>query len=115
MALPMRDPGVDDPLELEVRELTDLLRHADSFDGLRGALAERGVIASETILAGLIESEDESRFGVLLVATGECILFEANRADSFTRWERVDDIASLKDRFRAVSVGRSLQRLGRIA
>ena len=44
-------------LQQEVRELTDLLRHADSFADLRDALAARGSPASETILAGLIESE----------------------------------------------------------
>jgi hypothetical protein len=69
-----RPPG--ELLQQEVRELTDLLRHADSFADLRGALAGRGVPASETILAGLYESEDYSKTGVILTASQECIRFE---------------------------------------
>src|SRR5438046_2196915 len=110
----MRDRPEEDLLELEVRELTDLLRHADSLEGLRQALTDRGLIVSETILAGLIESEDESRLGVLLTSSGECVLFEANREDSFTQWEPIVDITSLEDGFDAVSVALSMQRLGRI-
>ena len=41
------------------------MRNDASSASLREALAAKGVSASETILAGLIEGEDESRSGVL--------------------------------------------------
>ena len=44
----MRYPP-EELLQQEVRELTDLLRHADSFADLRDVLAARGASASETI------------------------------------------------------------------
>jgi hypothetical protein len=66
-------------LQQEVRELTDLLRHADSFADLRDVLAARGTPASETILAGLIESEDESRYGVILTAGQKCVRLKPPR------------------------------------
>ena len=95
----------DELLRLEVRELTGLLRHADSFAGLRGALASKGIPASEVILAGLIESEDESRYGVMLTPGQECILFETARDDSLTRWEIIDDPRTLGNDFEAVLAG----------
>jgi len=63
-------------LQQEVRELTGMLRHDDSFADLRDALAVRGVSASETILAGLYESRDYSRTGVILTVSQECIWFD---------------------------------------
>ena len=52
-------------LRQEVEELTDLMRHSPSFADFREALAEKGLTASQTVLAGLIEGEDESRCGVI--------------------------------------------------
>ena len=95
-------------LQQEVRELTDLLRHADSFADLRDALAVRGVPASETILAGLYESEDYSRTGVILTASQECIRFDTAPDGSFTRWDIVDEPDNLTYDFQAVSVGISM-------
>jgi hypothetical protein len=63
-------------LQLEVRELTGLLRHDASFADLRDALASKGLPASVAILAGLIEGEDESRYGAVLTPGLECIVFE---------------------------------------
>jgi hypothetical protein len=60
-------------LQLEVRELTDLLRHHESFAGFRDTLASKGIPASAAILAGLIESKDERRYGVILTPGQECI------------------------------------------
>jgi len=102
-------------LKQEVRELTDLLRHADSFADLRDALAARGSSASETILAGLIEGEDEGRYGVILTASQECVLFETAPDGSITRWEIIDKPNALTSDFQAVSVGISMMRSGEIS
>jgi hypothetical protein len=99
----------------EVKELTDLLRNDDSFSHLRELLADRGLIASETILAGMISSEDNSDYGAFLTATGHCMAFETGPDGSLTRWERVDDITTLEDDFEAIAVGVSMQRRGRIS
>jgi hypothetical protein len=102
-------------LQQEVRELTDLLRHADSLANLRDALAARGLPASETILAGLIESEDESLYGVILTAGQECVRFETASNGSFTRWEITDEPDALISDFEAVSVGISMMRNDQIS
>jgi hypothetical protein len=83
--LPGRPP--EELLQQEVRELTDLLRNADSFSGLRDVLATKGLPASEVILAGLIEGEDESRCGVILTASHECVRFETASSGSLARWK----------------------------
>ena len=102
-------------LQQEVRELTDLLRYHDSFADFRDTLAARGSPASETILAGLIEGEDNSRYGVILTASEECILFEAAPNGSLTRWEIIDELDALTPAFKAVSVGVSMMRRGQIS
>ena len=102
-------------LQQEVRELTDLLRHAGSFAELRDALAARGSPASETILAGLIEGEDGSRYGVILTASQECVRFETASNGSITRWELIDKPDALTSDFQAVSVGISMMRSGEIS
>ena len=85
----------DELLRLEVRELTGLLRLADSFAGLRGALASKGIAASEVILAGLIESEAERRYGVIVTPGQDRVLFETARDDSLILWEIIDDPRTL--------------------
>ncbi len=110
----MRRPP-EELLQQEVRELTDLLRHADSFADLRDALAARGSSASETILAGLIEGEDESRYGVILTANQECVRFETAPNGSITGWEIIDKPDALTSDFQAVSVGISMMRSGEIS
>lgn len=102
----------EEMLQQEVRELTDLLRHAGSFADLRNALAARGSPASETILAGLIEGEDESRYGVILTASQECVRFETAPNGSLTTWEIIDEPNALTSDFQAVSVGISMVRRG---
>jgi len=103
-------------LQLEVRELTDLLRHHDSFAGFRDTLAAKGIPASVSILAGLIEGEDERRFGVILTAAGrECALFETARDDLLIRWEIIDDPRTLGYAFQAVLVGIAMVRAGQIS
>lgn len=110
----MRRPP-EELLRQEVRELTDLLRHADSFADLRAALAARGSPASGTILAGLIEGEDESRYGVMLTASQECVQFETAPNSSITRWEIIDKPDALSSDFQAVSVAISMMRSGEIS
>ena len=102
-------------LRLEVRELTDLLRHADSFAGFRGTLAAKGIPASLAILAGLVEGEDERRNGVILTPGQECVLFETARDDSLIRWEIIDDPRTLACDFQAVLAGIAMVRAGQIS
>jgi hypothetical protein len=108
-------PPSEELLRLEVRELTDLLRHHDSFAGFRDTLAAKGIPASVAILAGLIEGEDERRFGVILTAGQECVLFETARDDSLIRWEIIDDPRALGYAFQAVLVGIAMVRAGQIS
>ena len=102
-------------LRLEVRELTGLLRHHDSFAGFRDTLVAKGIPASVAVLAGLIEGEDERRFGVILTAGQECVLFETARDDSLIRWEVIDDPRALGHAFQAVLVGIAMVRAGQIS
>ena len=102
-------------LQQEVRELTELLRYADSFADFRNALADKGLAASETVLAGLIEREDETRYGVILTPAEECILFEADPDDFLTRWKFIDKPDALTSDFQAVSVGIHMMRTGQIS
>ena len=109
-----RRPPVE-MLQQEVRELTDLLRHADSFADLRDVLAAKGLSVNEVILAGLIDGEDGSRYGVILTATQECVRFETMPNGLLTRWEIVDKRGDLTSDFQAVSVGISMMRSGQIS
>lgn len=92
-----------------------LLQNEDSFTDLRDTLAARGLSASQTILAGLIEGEDESQYGVILTAGGKCILFEIASNSSVARWEIIDEPDALTSDFQAVSVGMSMISKGQIS
>jgi hypothetical protein len=105
----------EDQLEMEVRELTSLLRDGGSCARLRGVLASRGLLASETILAGLIEDENEGMYGALITPDQQCIVFELNRDNSMTRWEAVRDLSVLEDAFGAVGTGMAMLRDGQIS
>jgi hypothetical protein len=105
----------EEQLQQEVRELTDLLRNADSFADLRDALAAKGVSAAETILAGLIEGEDESRYGVIVTANQECVRFESAPDGWLTRWEMIEHPDALTADFQAVAVGIAMKRGGEIS
>jgi hypothetical protein len=102
-------------LEQEVRELTDLLRHEDSSANIRSVLAAKGLDASRTILAGLIDGIDGSRYGVVLTPSQECIVFEMAPNDSLVRWEIIDEPDSLASAFQAVSIGISMLRSGQLS
>ena len=78
-------------------------------------LAGKGIPASAAILAGLIEGEDLSRYGVILTPGRECVLFETAPDDSLIRWEVIDEPETLTDAFQAVLVAIAMVRDGRIA
>lgn len=102
-------------LQQEVTELTDLLRHDGSFEDIRDVLDAHGLSASDTVLAGLIEGEDESQYGVLLTPARECIRFEVAPDGSTAIWETVGDPGSLANDFQAVSAGLDMMRNGQIS
>jgi hypothetical protein len=102
-------------LELEVRELTGLLRHEDSCANIRDLLTAKGLDASRTILAGLIDGMDGGQYGVVLTPSQECIVFEIAPDDSLMRWEIVDEADALTSAFQAVSTGISMVRSGQIS
>jgi hypothetical protein len=108
-------PSPEELLQLEVRELTGLLRHDGSFADLRDTLTTSGIPASVAVLAGLIESEDESRSGVILTPGQECVLFETAPDGSLTRWEIIDDPTALDESFEAVVAGIAMVRAGQIS
>lgn len=91
-------------LESEVRELTRLLREDPSFDDIRSALVAKGIAVSNVILAGLIEGEDESQYGVAITSGLKCIRFDLAADGSVTEWAEVVDIDSLTVDFQAVKV-----------
>jgi hypothetical protein len=101
-------------LELEVSELTDLLRTDDSFSNLRSLLVLKRLDPHQTVLAGLIDGEDESRYGVFLTADDECIVFEIDSSRTLVRWEVVDNLDSLAGSFSAVGVAVMMRQAGRL-
>jgi hypothetical protein len=89
-------------------------RHADSFTDLRDTLAAQGIPASAAIPAGLIESEDESRYRVILTPGQECVLFETAPDGSLIRWEIINEPRTLTNAFEAVLVGIAMVRADQI-
>jgi hypothetical protein len=106
---------IEEQLQQEVRELTDLFRTDRSFQDLRAALAAKGLSASTTILAGLMEGEDESQYGVIVTADQECVRFECARDGRLTCWEVVEDPDGLTSDFGAVAVGIAMRAHGEIS
>jgi hypothetical protein len=102
-------------LQLEVRELTDLLRTDDAFADLREVLTAKGLSPSDTILAGLLDGEDESSYGVIITSDGECIRFETAPDSSLMTWDVIQDLDTLADDFRAPSVAMAMKRDGTIS
>jgi hypothetical protein len=98
----------------EVVELTELLRTDASLDALRSLLENRGLRADETILAGLIDSEDMSQYGVLLTREARLVAFEIAPDGAVRRWDDVEDPRLLEADFQAVAVAVDLQRRGEI-
>jgi RIO-like serine/threonine protein kinase len=102
-------------LKDEVVELTDLMRRDDSFEALRSILMSKGLHVRETILAGLIDSEDMSQYGVLLTRDARLVLFDVASDGTVRQWDVVADPESLEADFQAVGVAIALQRTGEIA
>jgi hypothetical protein len=109
---------VEDPhqYQLQVRELTELLRDDDSMADLREILATKGLQASKTVLASLIGGEDNRDHGVIITPDQKCIFFETDADDSLAKWETVDDPATLANAFGdAPMVALSMLRNGEIS
>jgi hypothetical protein len=84
------------------------MRGDSDFADLRAVLVAHGLAPGSTLLAGLIDGEDNSSYGVFIVDGGQCVAFELDSGRKLTRWEFVDDIASLEDDFAAL-VGRAMK------
>ncbi len=106
--------ATEEQLRQEVEELTDMLRNDAAFADLRELLTDHGLVPSETVLAGLIEGEDESTYGVLLTVDLQCIRFEARGDGELTEWRNIDDLSILANAFEAVGVGVAMLRAGEI-
>ncbi len=102
-------------LRQEVEELTTNLRTAPSFDHLRRMLEAQRLAPSDTVLAGLIEGEDESSYGVVVTSSQDCVVFELHKDGSLIRWETVEDLEPFASDFEAASLGLALVRDGQIA
>ncbi|MEV4813912.1 hypothetical protein [Micromonospora avicenniae] len=92
-------------LRREVGELTTLMREDSDFADIRKILTAKDVAPADTLLAGLISGDDGSQYGVLIVRSGRCLLFETDSCGVRIRWENVDDLSVLVDGFDAVAVG----------
>lgn len=101
-------------LRQEVEELTDLLRNDAVFAGLRDLLTDRGLLPSETLLAGFIESEDESMYGVFVTFDLHCIRFETSPDGGLAEWRSMDDLSMVTEDFEAVAVAVAMRRAGEI-
>jgi hypothetical protein len=108
-------PPSDELLRQEVRELTDLLRTDDAFADLREVLTARGLSASGTLLAGLIDGEDNCRYGAFVTTAGEIIRFECAPDDRVVLWEQVDDPAAWLVDFQAIEIAVAMKEAGLIS
>jgi hypothetical protein len=102
--------------QLQVRELTELLRDDESMADLREILTAKGLDASKTVLAALTGGEDNWDHGVIITPDQKCVFFETDADDSLVRWETIDDPATLVNAFGdAPSVALSMMRNGEIS
>jgi hypothetical protein len=108
-------PPSDELLRQEVCELTHLLRTDETFADLREVLAGRGLSASDTLLAGLIDGEDNSRYGVFVPAVGRLIPFECAPDGQVVLGEPVDDPAAWLMDFQAIEIAIAMKEAGVIA
>jgi hypothetical protein len=102
----------DAQLRDEVRELTQFLRNDESFSDLRELLASHGISPLDTVLGGLIEREDESRYGFFVVNDAyRC--FIVTKTGELSKWEETN-AAALSDDFDAVDIALTMMRNGEI-
>lgn len=106
--------ATEEQLRQEVEEVTTLLRNDAAFAELRDLLADHGLVPSETVLAGLIDGEDESMYGVFLTVDLQCIRFEARGNGELIEWRNIDDLSILANAFEAVDVGVAMLQAGEI-
>ncbi len=97
----------------EVVELTTLLRTDQHLEHLRRLLMSRGRDADRVVLAGLIDSEDNSSLGVFVWSDGTCVVFETGDG-TVLRWVEPAAPGDWKDFFGAVEVGVALVRSGEL-
>jgi hypothetical protein len=95
-------------LQLEVEDLTELLRTDDALADLRAVLISHGMRPEDVLLGGLIEGEDESSYGVFVASDGACTVFETVRSGEVIRWERVEEPSTFRSAFGAIDVAVSL-------
>jgi hypothetical protein len=75
----------------------------------------RCLSASDTLLAGSIDGEDNSRDGVFVTAVGRLIRFECAPDGQVVLWEPVDDPASWLMDFEAIEIAIAMKEAGVIA
>ena len=96
-------------LKLEVEELTELLRSGETSSDLRALLAAHDMPLDDYLLGGLIDGEDDSRYGVFVGRDGACTVFDIAGDGELIRWERVDDPESFqRHSFPAINVAIAL-------
>lgn len=92
-------------LKQEVQELTALLHNAPECEDLRRLLARRGHDPSRVVLAGLVEGDEELSYGVFILPSRTCVLFETAANERVLRWVEPATPRDWEDTFGAVEVG----------
>jgi hypothetical protein len=98
----------EEALRIEVEELAELLRTNQGLAKLRAALTTRHLRLEDVLLGGLIESEEETIYGVFVNRAGECTIFEILRNGQVVRWDRVEEPGSLASEYPAINVAVSI-------
>jgi hypothetical protein len=98
----------EEVLRIEVGELAELLRTNQGLANLRAALTTRHLRSEDVVLGGLIESEEETIYGVFVNRAGECTIFEILRDGQVVRWDRVEEPSSLASEYPAINVAVSI-------
>jgi hypothetical protein len=94
-----------DLLRQEVIELTDLMRNDSDFSDIREVVLAKGLPLNDTLLAGLIEGEEENRYGALVTSSGQCITFLIDSVGRLVEWNLIEDTSVLSDDFDAIAIG----------
>jgi hypothetical protein len=103
-----KTPPSEEELRLEVEELAELLRTDQGMADLRAALTTRHLRPEDVVLGGLLETEEETMYGVFVNRAGECTVFKILGDGQVVRWERVEDPSSLADKYPAINVAVSV-------
>jgi hypothetical protein len=103
-----KTPPSEEVLRIDVEELAELLRTSQGMADLRAALETRHLRPEDVVLGGLIETEEETMYGVFVTRAGECTAFEILRDGQVVRWDRVEDPSSLASRYPAIKLAVSI-------